>query len=322
MTSFKQQPVLDDVAYVFFRGPVIYIAHRGNISAFRSTRKAISEFNKYSSFLVCVSRTHYRILEDLYQRHNSGNQTVYVVSPVSFDTVFPDDIYATMLSSWNYPKSIGGPRPIRYEDYYFAHVHKNYSCDGLEKYVYPEFCDHILHPYISFFNVADWEALARIVGLIGDPRWYYDQSESQDKTVYRNVMCGLGIRLEAVFMNLFGSVTTPWDYALAAWFDSRMIPVLGDTRDFFDTTSDQDEMLGSWVMRKLMRHWNGEYGMESATLFYKSTKLFLTFLVDLWLWVESSAEVKGREFPTFPYLLDAERQRLINYLSTVESVLN
>lgn len=323
MALLRQVQQTDDVAYVFFRGPVIYCAYRGDLTAFRSSKLAIAQLEKYQTILISVSRAHYDILEDLYRRHNAGRQTVYVVSPVSFDAVFPDDIYATMLSSWNYPKSIGGPRPIRYEDYYFAYVHRQLFNNGAN-YVYPAFCEHILHPYISLLNIADWESLARIVGLIGDPRWYYDQTENQDRTIYRNIMRGLGISLEAAILPNPGVsyTVTPWNFAVSSWFDRDLIPVYGDNyADDRGAVCESCGVVGSFIMRRLLQRWDGEYDTKASMLFYKNTKLFLTFLVDVWLWVEASVESRGYDFPAFSYLSEPEREELVDYLETVGTFL-
>lgn len=301
---------------------LIYLVDSESIKCYRSEREALKDLKYRDKILYFIGEYNFRITEYLYKWAAKKEKTVYVTRGV-YNDLFPltiDDFANIAPTFWNYAPSVGGPRPIRYEDYYFSLARYHHLVKP-NNWLYPKFKKHFLCPYLSFLHPGSYEALSRLVGLIGDPRWFQSIALMNDTDVHSVIASYLGMR-SGMRANFFGTIdmVTPMDYAILSWHHNWLVS---------DTVSDpycsvcvrypdlHCPDVGLTFIRKLYTKYDS---INFPKQIIKVARYFVEFLVDYWLWIEAKNLKQDYGFPDFDYLPKEDRERIKQYVEMLDKV--
>lgn len=132
--------------------------------------------------VISSSRSLAPVLKLGFRRNEKGINDVYVISSFLLnrklrkfktgkDPLQAIEHICLNIPKFNYPTSIGGLRPIRFEDFAFGFVHHD---PYFENFVlrFPRLDPHSAWLPLSFFNFEDVGCCSYILAYIGDPRWF------------------------------------------------------------------------------------------------------------------------------------------------------
>ena len=312
----------NDFTYVlpFYR--LVYVVDSESIECYRSEREALNHLKYKEKILYFIGENNFKLTEILYKWSVQKNKIIYVTRGV-YSELIPltiDDFANIAPTFWNYAPSVGGPRPIRYEDYFFS-LARYHHLVRPNCWIYPKFKKHLLCPYLSFLHPGSYEALARLVGLIGDPRWFQSVALVNDTDIYSVIASYLGMR-SGMRASFFGTIdtTTPMDYAVLSWYHNWLInDVVSDPYCSvcvrFPDLSCPD--VGLAFIRKMYTKFD-KFTLPKQII--RVSRYFVQFLVDYWLWVEAKSLNQDYGFPEFSYLPTEDRERIKKFAEMLDKV--
>lgn len=208
------------------------------------SQRALLEYlieNSSTPFYICASAELHGVI-----------QAAFVLSKLNL--IAPPKIFSPRILSFNKPTgtfsekdltwsfeenthyAFGGPRFLTFDDFLFAAASKS-LLERPQEDVYKIMVDHSFWIPANWFYPVNLEALARLLAIIGDPRWYL--SEDFGKKRYKKVyeLVGLDyIKFKLALMD--GSVyRNPVLYALASWGDLEVLHSV--------VTSDKEDLIKS-----------------------------------------------------------------------------
>lgn len=268
--------------YTFFTFPSVY-----TLMEFVSTN---FKFNWY----VLAEPESAQLIGFLYKTFVDGK----ISRPKVLSSLYVDDSFIPTSDSFKYlyslvfkrpkPVSLGGPRPICFDDFFYSVINMSQAAapntDILELAR-----AHSFWLPSKFFTVTDEESFGRILGVIGDPRWYifYKNNTRRYKVIYH--LLGL---YEEDFCELpFNTRFSPAKYCLDAWFLNTFAYEAFSNYSAFGIDKLDASLIGlrpgDVLYRKLwleLKNSNSLVTLDSiASPLYKITKFFITTLVDMWI---------------------------------------
>ena len=255
---------------------------------------------------VVVNRRSGIFLELLFFFHLLGKVRLYTVSGVTLKKLirerFRFDSYSNLndqleaaysICSEGFPKSIGGPRPLRIEDQLFGkYCLVNFGIPPGSLHEVGRF--HAAYAPLEIFSV-DKKCLINLLASLGDVRWLsYNAKNLQKKILkafdwsYKNFISAHSSNL-VNYYSIFSQAVLTWyceDIAAQAFSNYR--------RYGFDYIRDSDEVgfrLGDAFYRTLYQY--AQFHDLTRAL-YKTTTEFLEFVISIVLWAFVASETQGQ----------------------------
>ena len=197
----------------------------------RSDQGALKQFlldHADQSFYYIYNPRYTQVVGILYDLHETGDiEPPYIVGPLWRRSCFPGSAFRKYL--WRrvikqrLPATQGGPRPITTDD-----LISSVLADSNEFQIVDPTYLAISHSFwlpAHLFLIAKDEALAYLLGMIWDPRWYLRETDGSTKR-YDNLFRSFGFSWDTFKLAIKhpeNSRFDPWTYAVACWYDSPCI---------------------------------------------------------------------------------------------------
>jgi len=319
--------------------------------------------NRHLSYVVAVLHHEpppqpYNIIIHLYNLYKE--RKILTPEIISFPAViFASEVYREDRS-WkesikkyiihpNISRSVGGCRPICYEDYFFAKVNKYTQLleDHSKQQLINAALKHILWVPCSFFSIQDPYALAALIGGIGDPRWYRLPTAVSlgDFHLIANKFRYPKTKIIPLLESLkFGHPKVYRgdldEYSIFAWFDFKYVhEALNNVLKFLDETATwtrADEQpipglrAGDVFVRYLIRlliyydvnYDDNENYRKLGKAVVETTRHFLDTLLNLWLWAIERNRVPDYACPYLPILNKDEIDALVEFVGNAENIVD
>lgn len=230
--------------------------------------------NPYTIF-ACTEMA--RVIEFFYVTENFlPFVSVKIASPLLLSLEGPGGASCDITCSYDatvHP-ALGGPRELTPDDFLYAVA--NLSLDARPKLdIFPIMQRHSFWIPANWYNVADTEALARLMAYIGDPRWYLVDSPDDDR--YEQLYRLLKLRSRRNFFRAFAhnAVDNPALLAFRSWFSHAAL------QRSIDGTEDSTNEPGSFFLDRLCNHY-GVSGDQFVSVLFDVTREFVAVFCELW----------------------------------------
>jgi len=204
--------------------------------------------------------------------------SVKIAAPRLISLTMPEstDPDTTIRCSYdiNVHPALGGPRELTHDDFLYAMA--NLSLETRPNLdIFPILQEHSFWIPANWYNVADVEALARLMACIGDPRWYLEDVDVDSRYEQLYFLLGLHTRRRFVRGFLRKSSANPTMYAFRAWFSYSAL------QRTLDGATDYANCPGSFFLERLSSH----YGISTErflSAIYNVTREFVASFCELW----------------------------------------
>lgn len=249
------------------------------------------------------------------------NRTTYICSPYFIPENFSfspnklkkflsERIYRTTTSTF------GGWRPINHDDFFYAGTHttlRMFPATPISR----KFREHTFWVPSKFFTIANEEALARVIGYIGDPRWYIKYRNDGTPSLKR-IYDTLGLWRENLYSVIESELDfVPEKYCVLFWYsNSYAYEAMNNIHKFGpDVLGDVPGLLpGDVFYRYLYDELQKEktdilFGSKPfigpMRVIYKATKYAVGVLMKLWLSILNASRASEPLFdPAYEFKLE------------------
>lgn len=191
----------------------------------------------------------------------------------------------------NIPISLGGPRGLTFDDFCYGQTWMMVQSMP-EAFFLPLVGKHSFLPLTKFFTIPNEEYLARLICLIGDPRWYLNADS-------KNELSDLYFLLGLKWKNFILILSRPREhslerYSLFSWFDSHLAFEALNNIHTYGTEKLSDGIVGlrpgDVFYRMLYNEIHSrtlDYTSDKRYSFsrcvYSTSKKFIMMLTKIWL---------------------------------------